>query len=148
VPKGFKVDGKTDEDYVLQLHNNVYGTVFAGKVWYDHLVERLVRAGFTKSKHDDCLIYCGNAMYVLYTDNSILMGPDSKELDRIVARMRKERLELTEEGDIADFLGVELKRTKEDQIECTQPQLIKNILKDLRLAGPGAVTKDTPAKVG
>jgi hypothetical protein len=87
-------------------------------------------------------------MYVLYTDDSILMGPDSKELDQIVVRMRKQGLELTEEGDIADFLGVELKRTKEGQIECMQPQLIENILKDLRLAGSGAVTKDTPAKVG
>jgi hypothetical protein len=62
--------------------------------------------------------------------------------------MRKQGLELTEEGDIADFLGEELKRTKEGQMECTQPQLIENILQDLRLAGPGAVTKDTPEKVG
>jgi hypothetical protein len=142
------VDSVTEEEYVLKLHKNVYGTVFAGKVWYDHLVTRLERAGFTKSEHDDCLFYCGQALYVLYTDDSILMGPDSKELDEIVERMRQQELELTEEGDIADFLGVELKRTKNGEIECTQPQLITSILKDLRLAGTGAVTKDTPAKVG
>jgi hypothetical protein len=53
VPKGFEVDNKTDGEYVLKLHNNVYGTVFAGKVWYDHLVERLQRAGFKRSNHDD-----------------------------------------------------------------------------------------------
>ena len=85
-------------------------------------------------------------MYVLYTDDSILMGPDSEELNEIVTR--DQGLELTEEGDIEDFLGVELKRTDNGSIECTQPQLIESILRDLRLAGEGAVTKDTPAKVG
>ena len=76
------------------------------------------------------------------------MGPDSEELNEIVTRMRDQGLELTEEGDIEDFLGVELKRTDDGSIECTQPQLIESILRDLRLAGEGAVTKDTPAKVG
>ncbi len=50
----------------------------------------------------------GKAIYVLYMDNSILTGPDLKELDRIIEDMKQVGLELTVEGDISDFLGVNI----------------------------------------
>ena len=146
LPKGFEVD--SDEEYVLKLTKNLYGMKQAGRVWNQHLVERLLRIGFKQSQHDECLFYRGNAIYVLYTDDSILMGPDEKELDEIIKLLRKQGLDLTVEGDIADFLGVELKREPDGSINCTQPQLIKKILDDLRLAGNDIATKKVPAKVG
>ena len=38
-------------------------------------------------------------MYILYTDNSILAGPDPKEIDSLIAKMRKAKLDITIEGD-------------------------------------------------
>jgi hypothetical protein len=49
---------------------------------------------------------------VLYTDDSILAGPDSKELDSIIEEMKKAELDLTVEGDIADFLGVKIEKSQ------------------------------------
>ena len=66
-------------------------------------------------------------MYVLYTDDSILMGPDEKELEEVIALIKAQGLELTVDGDISDFLGVELKREADGSINCTQPQLIQKI---------------------
>ena len=60
------------------------------------------------SQIDECLFYKGQSVFVIYTDDSILAGPDSKELDSIIEEMKKAELDLTVEGDIADFLGVKM----------------------------------------
>jgi hypothetical protein len=52
----------------------VYGQKQARRVWNQYLVNHLVnRASFKQSKMDDCIFYKGNVIYVLYTDDSILV---------------------------------------------------------------------------
>ena len=84
-------------------------------------------------------------MYTLYTDDSILAGPDPTEIDDILKQMRKANLDITEEGTLEDFLGVNIDRKKDGSIHLTQPHLIDNILGDLNLLGKGVKTKTTPA---
>jgi hypothetical protein len=38
--KGFDVEGGQIQDFVLQLHKNVYGQKQAGRVWNKHLVKK------------------------------------------------------------------------------------------------------------
>ncbi len=61
----------------------------AGRVRNKHLIERLKKVGFVASQIDESLFYKGQSVYVLYTDDSILAGPDSKELDSIIEEMKK-----------------------------------------------------------
>ena len=89
--------------------------------------------GFTQSTVDECVFYRGCSLYVLYTDNSILPGPDESKLDRIIKDMKKAGLKLTVEGNSSDFLGVQIERKPDDTIHLTQPHLIDQILQDLRL---------------
>ena len=70
-------------------------------------------------------------MYVLYTD-SILAGPNKQELDQIIADIKGTGLEITDKGDIADFLGVNIQRER-GRFHLTQPKLIDSILEDLSL---------------
>jgi hypothetical protein len=144
LPRGFTVDGNPN-DYVLKINKNYYGQKQAGRIWYLHLVKKLKECGFTQSQHDDCLFYHGNAIYVLYTDDSILAGPDDKELDAIMKKMADSGLKLTQEGNLEDFLGVKIEKCDDGSFRLTQPHLIDSILKDLRLQGPGTATKDIPA---
>jgi hypothetical protein len=51
--------------------------------------------GFVASQIDECLFYRGQSVFVLYTDDSILAGPDSKELDSIIEDMKKAILYLS-----------------------------------------------------
>ena len=51
--------------------------------------------GFTQSTVDECVFYRGRSVYALYTDDSILVGPDESELDRIIEDMKKAGLKLT-----------------------------------------------------
>jgi hypothetical protein len=132
IPKGFQIeDGKT-EDYVLELHRNVYGQKQSGRVWYKYLTERLIkRVGFTQSKVDECVFYRGKVMYVLYTDDSILAGPDEAEIDKVIEDIKQAGLDITIEGDLQDFLGINIDRKEDGSIHLTQPHLIDQILKDL-----------------
>ena len=39
-------------------------------------------------------------MYVLYTDDSILAGPNQQEIDDAIKAIRRAKLDITVEGDI------------------------------------------------
>jgi Reverse transcriptase (RNA-dependent DNA polymerase) len=109
VPKGFEIEGHDWKDHVLKLHRNVYGSKNAGRTWYQYLQKKLIEeVGFTQSKVDECVFYKGKVMYVLYTDDSILAGPDKAEIDKVIDDIRKAKLDITVEGDIQDFLGINI----------------------------------------
>jgi hypothetical protein len=147
IPKVFQIDEGNLEDYVLNVHKNIYGQKQAGRVWNKYLVDQLInKLGFVQSKTDECIFYRGKTIYALYTDDSILAGPDEKKIEqKVIKDLRAADLELTEEGDLQDFLGVRIERKKDGSILLSQPHLIDQILKDLRLDGDNVTTKDTPA---
>jgi hypothetical protein len=147
VPKGFEVEGAEDREYVLQLHRNVYGQKQASRVWNKYLVDKLVNVlGFVQSKTDECVFYRGSVVYLLYTDDSILAGPDQKEINKVIKDLKKAKLDITVEGDIQDFLGVNIEKHKNGTIRLTQPHLIDAVLDDLRMNNDQVVPKTIPAK--
>ena len=146
IPKGFEVEGANRKDYVLKIHRNIYGQKQAGRVWNKYLVDKLVnKVGFTQSKVDECVFYKGNVIYVLYTDDSILAGPDQAEIDKIIQQIKQAKLDITVEGDIQDFLGVNITRREDGTIEFTQPHLVDKVLEAMGLTDTRLLTKDTPA---
>ena len=145
IPVGFEVPGANPNDFVLKIHRNIYGQKQARKVWNSFLVNKLKGLGFKQSATDECVLYKGNVMYVLYTDDSILAGPDRAELVKVIEEIEESGLNITVEGDLQDFLGVRIDRNKDGTISLTQPQLIDQILDDLRLQDNQVKTKDTPA---
>jgi len=135
IPAGFQVEeGFNNKDYVLKLHRNVYGNRAASRTWYQYLSRKLIdEVGFVRSEVDECVFYRGNVMYVLYTDDSILAGPDLSEIECAIEDIRKAKLDITIEGDIQDFLGVHISREKDGSVHLTQPHLIDQILGDLNM---------------
>ena len=69
-----------------------------------------------RSNIDECVFYRGSVMHVLYTDDSILAGPDLKEVERTIEDIKKAKLDITIEGNIQDFLGVNIDRKKDGTI--------------------------------
>ena len=146
IPRGFEVEGVSNNDYVLKLHRNVYGQKQAGRVWNHFLVDKLTNElGFVQSKVDKCVFYRGTVTYVLYTDDSIIAGPSEREIDKTIEDIKRAKLNITIEGDLQDFLGVNIDRKDDGSIHLTQPHLIDQILKDLRLDDEKVTTKKTPA---
>jgi acid stress-induced BolA-like protein IbaG/YrbA len=145
IPKGFELeDGHDHGKYVLKLHQNIYRSKNTGRTWYQYLSQKLVKEiGFVQSKVDECVYYKGTVMYVLYTDDSILAGLDRNDIEQVIKDMQLAKLNITVEGDMQDFLGININRKQDRSVHLSQPQLIKGILKDLRLDGKGMKIKST-----
>jgi hypothetical protein len=148
IPAGMELmDGSNPNDHVLKIHRNIYGQKQAGRVWNQYLVRKLVKdLGFQQSAEDECVFYRGSTLYVLYTDDSLLAGPDKAEIDKIIDELQKKaKLSITVEGDLADFLGVSIDKRSDATIHLSQPHLIDQILDDLRLNGTNVKSRSTPA---
>ena len=83
-------------------------------------------------------------MYILYTDDSILPVPDSEEIDQVLKYLKKANLEVTDGGNIEDFLGLNIER-KEIKIKLSQPHFIEHIIKDLGFNHDKVLSKPIPA---
>jgi hypothetical protein len=83
---------------------------------------------------------------MLYTDDSLLAGPDKGEIEKVIDDLQnKAKLAITVEGNLADFLGVNIDRKSNGTIHLTQPRLIDQINQDLRLQGENVKQRTTPA---
>ena len=145
IPKGYQMENADTSKYVLEIKRNIYGQVQAGRVWNDYLTDKLVhKLGFKQSQTDKCMFYRGKTIYLLYTDDSILAGPDQQEIDKIIREIRSIGLNITVEGNIQDFLGINITRKEDGSIHMHQPHLIDDIIKDLRLDNERVKVKDIP----
>jgi Reverse transcriptase (RNA-dependent DNA polymerase)/GAG-pre-integrase domain len=133
IPRGCKVTDN-DHDYVLKLRNNIYGQKQAGKVWNDYLIAGLTnKVGFTQSKHDPSLLWRGQYLIIIYTDDTIITGPDEQGIDKIIHDI-KQVFNITHADQVTDFLGVQVKKDPTTgTITMTQPLLIQSIIRDLGL---------------
>jgi Reverse transcriptase (RNA-dependent DNA polymerase) len=86
--------------------------------------------GWIQSTADDCVYYQGNTVFVVYVDDGILLSPSIENIRKCLKEMHK-HFKLTEEGDICDYVGVNIERRGDGSIHMTQPQLIKSIIKEL-----------------
>ena len=60
---------------------------------------------------------------LLYVDDVIVGGPTDDNLDDLVEAI-KDNVDIDDQGDIADYVGVNVKRHDNGTLELTQPQLI------------------------
>ena len=132
-PYGIKTSKGSAKSHVLKLKQNLYGQKQAGLVWYNHLTSRLKRVGFKQSAIDDCVFYKGNVIFFFYVDDGIFVSPDSKEVDKVIKELKDPAigLDLEDQGDIADYLGINFNYGKDVTIIMSQPQLIDQIIEDV-----------------
>jgi Reverse transcriptase (RNA-dependent DNA polymerase) len=88
---------------------------------------------FQQSKHDPCVFWRGTIIIVVYTNDTIVVGPNPSEVDKAISDIAGE-FQITNEPNVSDFLGVKIFRDVEQkQYTLTQPHLIQSILDDLGL---------------
>jgi hypothetical protein len=144
LPTAYSKPGVTPQTHVLKLLKNLYGQKQAGRVWNKYMTEHAIALGFVQSKADECVFYFKSSVMLVYTDDCIIMGPTDEELDIMVAKL-KSAFDITEEGDICDYLGIKFTKEEDNTISLKQPHLIASILKDLGLDKPNSTPADTPA---
>ena len=92
-------------------------------------------------------IFQGNFLLVLYIDDAALFSPNSLAINHEITSL-KQSFELTDEGELQDYLGTWLTKHPDSQIELQQKKMIDNCL-DMLGMGPSSKnvkTHDTLAE--
>ena len=133
------------DKHVLKLNRSLYGLVQAPLYWYNYLKERLNTAGLLPSKYDPCLSYGEDVICLTYVDDCIFFAKNYEAIDRVLQKLKDQKLDFTVEEDVHAFLGVEIDKRSDGSVEMTQKGLIKKILKTTGMEDCNA--KSTPANV-
>ena len=146
LPQGYQRRGMSRKTHALKLVRNVYGQEQAGRVWNKYMDKGMRDIGFKPSAFNLCLYYRGSVLFLVYIDDCIVFGPDTGAIDQVVTDLRScpQRFTVDDQGDVGDFLGIQIKRQPDGSVHLSQPQLIDSILKDLHLQA-NSNPKDTPA---
>jgi hypothetical protein len=137
IPRGFEFHGSR-KTHCLLLNKNLYGQKQAGRVWNEYLHDGLIARGFQQSAVDMCLYYHQEykVNLLIYTDDGILIGNDDSNIDAVIALLRAPTKEtrafnMTDEGDLNDYLGVKVEYMENGTIKLSQPHLIQQVIDDL-----------------
>jgi len=115
----------------------------------------LTARGFEQSEVDMCVYYRGSVALMIYTDDGIFKAPKQEDIDECYNLLTKEfvhpttkvkhrAFKMTDEGDMSDYLGVEIQPMPNGTIKLSQPHLIDQIISDLGF-NERTGTKKTPA---
>ena len=81
----------------------------------------------------------------MYTYDSIMEVPDEEELRQILADIKVEGLDITEELYIKDFLVVNIDKVYSDTYHLSKSQLINQIVSDMGLSNSNSTPRTTLA---
>ena len=132
--------------YVYKLIKNLYGLKDAGRTWNHHLHKGLLSREWKQSEFDECLYMKENMLLIVYVDDACLISPDESKIKLEIESLKKD-YDLTDEGDLNDYLGTRFDRKKDGTVELTMPRMIERILDIVSLGGRDCHVKmhDTPA---
>jgi hypothetical protein len=130
LPKGIETRYGNGKTHILKLLKNLYGQKQAGRVWNQHLTKGLKVIGFKQSNVDECIFFCGKVIFIVFTDDGIFASISKEEIDKAICEM-KQHFNLEDQGDIKDYLGVNVEQMANGDIKLTQPHLIKQIVDKL-----------------
>jgi hypothetical protein len=144
LPIGFEpIENPTDTPkYVLKLNKNLYGLKQASYNWFAKFWDGLQDCGFKASSIDQCLYMKEGMMLLVYVDDCIIVGLDMNDINNFVQSMQNglENFILMDEGNIDNFLGIEIKCLGPKEFEILQPFLIDWIITFLGLQSEASKT--------
>ena len=147
LPKGFLPLEGTRANKVLKLKRNLYGSCFGPALWYKKLRVGLEARGFKPSERDPCLFLSPDIMVMIYVDDVVFVSRSTKKIDAIIKSFVDEgdcyEWEMTKEGDLKEFLGIDIHHNDKGHWKLTQTGLIKKVLEAAGMEDCN--TKPTPA---
>ena len=107
---------QNDSSLVFCLNKSIYGLKQAPWAWYDKMDNFIIAIGFSRC-HSDPNVYTKKVgshliILILYVDDLILTGSDSKLLNHVKTILKK-KFEMTDLGFFHYFLGLQVLQTNE-----------------------------------
>lgn len=132
-PEGFAVKGQEDKVYLLK--KALYGLKQAPRAWYSRIDDHLLNLGFVKSLSEATLYIKGDQINLivvsLYVDDLLVTGSNVELIQQFKEDMMHS-FEMTDLGEMAYFLGMEIKQKKDEVFVC-QRKYAKEIMEKFRM---------------
>ena len=81
----------------------------------------------------------------MYVNDGLFFGTDDDTLTLIIRQLKNAGLNIEDQGHPADYVGVNIKKTRHGAYEFTQRALIDAIINDINIGN--SYTKPVPAKM-
>jgi hypothetical protein len=107
MPMGFAQYGKNGNIMCLKLNKTLYGLRQSPRAFWKYITVKL-KACLEQSKFDPCLSIGPDVICVVYVDNLFLWSKDVPQINRVAMELCKLGVDLEQEDNVADFLGVTL----------------------------------------
>ena len=124
-----------NDGYIWKLKKSLYGLRQSPLNFFTHLKSELEARNWIPSQYDPCLFYKGSVTCLVYVDDCLFFSNKTEEIDNEIKLLREPKptiLHLSEESDVAGFLGILMEKTSEG-IELKQTGLINRIIVTLGL---------------
>lgn len=140
---------RNNPDKVLKFVKALYGLKQAPRAWYDKLTSILKLDGFQRSTADYSLFLKGSgatfASVLFYVDDMIVSAASLDSI-RAIVKFLKSKFEISDLGEPAYFLGIEIIRDKSTgTIKLHQTGYIKKLLQRFQMESSNP--SDTPMDV-
>ncbi|CAI7805662.1 unnamed protein product [Closterium sp. NIES-53] len=137
-PHAFEEDG----DAICLLQKSLYGIKQAPHLWQQHLHTVLIKLGFQQLPHDQGMYRLESRgsfiVLVAYVDDLLYTGYNTELLDRFEHDI-KEKLEVTIDHDVTQFLGLNVTQTA-DTIHLSAAKYDETLAKKFGIAPVGITT--------
>ena len=97
-------------DHCLKLKRSIYGLTIAPKLWFNHFKSNLLALDMVQSRHDPGKNR--GLVLIQYVDDVILASKETKLIDSFIQQLKDRDFQLTNEGDLASYLGIAFSRDK------------------------------------
>ncbi len=145
LPQGIQTKHENYKDHVLKLEKKYLQPKTGWALWNSFLVVKLTSIGFTTSLIDDCFFFCDDIIFMVYVDDGIFLGSNNLQLQEVIKKIQDLGLNIEDQGHPTDYVGVNIKKLKDDSYEFAQRALIDSIINDIGLKD--VKVKPVPAKV-
>ena len=58
------------------------------------------------------MYFRGDVIFLVYVDDGIFVSPNQLSIDKAINDLRKQKLDVDDQGDLKDYLGVNITRLK------------------------------------
>ena len=129
LPMGLRTKGYNKKTHFLQLLNNIYGHNQAGRVCNQCLFQGLFNIDFRQLGIDERLFDQGGVIFFPYIYVRCFLVPSSKLVEISISYFKdvgkcRCHFDLEYCGDILDYLGINISKTKDGNLKLTEPKLI------------------------
>ena len=100
----------------MKLQNNLNGLKQVGHNWFEKLYIVLGNLSIKPSKVDPCVFIGYDIIVLVYVDNCLIVLQDKDKINHFIYKLKNnKKLNLTDEGDVDKYLGVQIELNKEDK---------------------------------